>query len=438
MLTALGSVACTDSGFENPTGEASFRGVNGVAGLANVFFLIEETPIGDTLPFKSATGTQSYDDLTYRFNFDLPRPGEDPERLASSEVDVVRDTDYTFVLAGDVAAQQMFVWQRPERVWSDTETVFDLNIGHANTSLGAVDVYVAAPATLPVTGNAAGTVAFGERLDAQEFAAGEYQIVVTNAGDPSTVVYQSATVTIAAADSYQLIVLDADPDTTGPISVRLINQASAAAELADERFAPTAQFVNASLATGPIDVAIDSDFTTLAVANLPFAGVSGDVEVPNTANYQYVSAGTTTAALEEEAVVAPGTRNLVVLAGEPGELQTIGLPSVRRGFSNLGRLRLINTITTNELVDIYVLPPGTDVSDSEVLPSLVQVTLGFESLTAQLPGDYELTVTPHESRTPLVGPTLVSLPTDEVVEVILLDTIDPNTAELLIFSNTTP
>ncbi len=426
---------CTETQFPEATGKGTVRGINAVEGVSDVVFLIEETPLG-TLAFKESSSRAEYDNLNYTFNFDLPLPGAAPRRLASRNVDVVTDNDYLFVLGGDANSQQVLLWERPLREWTDADTTFDIDIGHAS-SLGAVDVYFDAPGTLPVAGNQIGTLSFGERLDAIEREAGDFELVVTAANDPSTVLNQGIAFNFAPAQSYTLAVFDGDPGITAPVSVRVVGEGGATVEIADQRFPPTAQFVHASFDTGPVDVVFDGDFANPAVGNLEFGRVSGDVDLPaTTTNIQYAPTGNTTPLLEEETTVAAGSRSLFVLVGAPGDLIAVRLPSVRRSFPTVARLRLINALTNTEVIDIYVTEPGADISNR--IPAVPGVALGFSTLGSQAAGDYEITVTANRETTPLVGPVPITLSAGDITEIVVLDTADPAAAELLIFSSVDP
>ena len=428
---------CSETQLPEATGEGTVRALNAVAALADVEFLIEERALA-SLAFKNASSSARWDNLNYTFNFDLPVPGQiDARRLASRNLDVVTDNDYLFVLAGDAASQQIFLWERPLREWSEADTTFDLAIGHVNTSAGAVDVYLATPGTPPTAGAAIGTLSFGERLDAVELEAGTYEIVVTPENDPATVLYQSGEVGFQPAQSSVLAVFDADAGITAPVSVRIITQEGAAVELPDARFGPTVQFVNAAFDTGNIDVVVDGDFASPVLTDLAYGVVSADVDVPaGESTYQYAPTGNTMALLDDTVFVGNGTRSLFVLVDNAGELATVRLASIRRGFSTVAQLRIINAVSDSTAIDIYIVPPGTDIG--ERFPNVFGVSTGFTSASSQIAADYEIIVTPNGEKTPLAGPVPLTLATGDITEVIVLDTADPNVSDLLIFSNINP
>lgn len=434
VLAALSLLtACGETSLPVATGKADIRGINAIAGFSDVSFLIEERQIG-AVSFKGASGA-SYDDLSYTFNFELPLPDDAPARIASRTLDVVRDNDYSFVLTGNTDAQEATLWQRPSRDWSGTETVFDLMVGHANTSLGNVDVYIAAGGTAPVAGNAIGSTDFRGQIDPREFETGEYQVTLTPAGDPATILYRSAPTTLPASQSYLLTIFDGDPGINGPVSVRILT-GNVATELPDERFPATRQFFNASIDTGAVDVALDADYANLAVSNLAYGSLSEDVEVPTSANYQYAPTGTTNAIVDEDQTVTLGSTGLQILAGDEGEVVALQAAGFRRGFSTVGRVRVTNTVTSFSNLDIYILETGTDIA--ERFPTLFNFPYGFNQVLDRAPGDYEVTIAEPGSDTRVAGPEPLTLAPFDVFEVILLDTADPNVVQIEIFSTVTP
>lgn len=433
-LVSAALFGCTETRFEEATGKGQIRGINGIVDSADVVFLIEESPLGQ-LAYKNATGQQEFDNLTYNFNFDLPIPLQDDQRLSTRFVDVVEDIDYTFVLAGTVANPQTLLWERPARIWEGSETVIEVRFGHVNNTIGEIDVYLAAPGTVPVLGNAMGSLDFGSLIPDVELASGNYEIVLTARDDPSTVLFTSGQLTLAPATSYTIVVFDADPSITGPISVRLVQLSGNSFELPDINFPPTAQFINAAFGSGNIDIAADGDFTNLLVSDLPFGTVSADVDVAEgAASYAYTPAGNTMPLFEEDVALLRGTRSMFVVLGEVGDVDAIQLPSQRRGVSSVAQFRLTNASFNGQRIDLYFTEPGGTIDDRP--PNILGLPFGEATAVGpQLAQEFEVTVTRNTEKTPLAGPTPLTLSLNNVVEIVVLDTADPNVVDLLIFDN---
>ena len=127
----------------------------------------------------------------------------------------------------------------------------------------------------------------------------------------------------------------------------------------------------------------------------------------------------------------------MILLGEVGDLQSLVIPSLRRGFSTVARFRVTNASFNAEGIDVYLTDPGDSIDDRG--PNVLN--LPFDEATAvgtQAPAELEVTVTRTGEKTPLAGPSPLALNVNDVVELIVLDTADPNVSELLIYSNVNP
>ena len=148
-------------------------------------------------------------------------------------LDVIADNEHTFVLTGSVTAPDVTIWERPQRVWDGTETVFEAAIAHLSPALGNIDVYFATTGTTPVLGEERAKLSFGERMPEIDLENGEYEFIITARDDPATILYQSAPVTYVARISYTLAIFDADASITGNIAVRSISTLGLSSELPD-------------------------------------------------------------------------------------------------------------------------------------------------------------------------------------------------------------
>ncbi|NOX69236.1 MAG: DUF4397 domain-containing protein [Gammaproteobacteria bacterium] len=438
VLLALSSIliSCAKSERKEATGKGAIRGYNALSESFNVNFLIEERSLG-VLDYKEGSAVSRFDDLTYSFNFDIAFAGAGaPQRIASVSADVVTNTDYVFLLAGTVATPEILVWERPEREWTDTETVFEMAFGHLSPALGSVDVYYAATGTAPVLGNAIGTIAFGERIDELEFEAGQYELILTAPGDPSNVLFQGSPLTNPAAATNASLILDRDPSRTGDVAVRQLIPSGSSIEIPDARFLPTVQVINAAFGSGNVDLVINNDFVNPpAITDLAFGMASADVVVPaGTLPYTYTPPASTTALLEEETGIGLGTRTMIILRGEPGALATSKLASNRRPIATSAQFRIANAAFNFPAVDVYLSNDDTLLDD--LLPILRSLPFGLAS-EYQLPvaDSYTLTVTTANEKTVLAGPLTLELAIGDIEEIVLLDTADPTIGSLLQFTN---
>jgi len=429
---ALGG--CTESQRPEATGKGSIRAIHAVPTGADVTFLIEERALGN-LAYKNSTSVQQFDDLTYNFNFDTRKPGDTSlSRIATETVTVVPEMDYVFVLTGSIASPSVLLWESEERQWEGDETTFEVSAGHLSPGSGALDVYFVEEGTAPAAGTERGTLSFGERLPPFEVESGEYEVIVTAAGNPASVLFTSTSRDYAERTSVLFTIQDADPSITTPLSVRRIDQNGTSTELGDPAFPPTRRFFNAALGSGSMDVYLDDDFVTPIVSNLAYAVVSADVPVPaGESTYTYTAAGNPGAILlEDEDTVLRNTRGTNFVLGEPDDLEVSVFIDNRRPVTGFGKIRINQMSTEFALVDAYLLAPGTDLDDeSPNLPRLA--TAGTSNYVNLDPGNYELTVTETAEKTVLAGPLTVNVPSGSIREVAIVDTADPNLLDIVVY-----
>lgn len=432
IVTLVFSAGCVESSRQDATGKAAIRGINAIVAAPDVSFKIEERTL-QTLAYGAVSETARYDDLSYQFNFDATIPGRSSTvRLASRALDVVRDTNYLFALTGTMAAPQIVLWEQAERDWDESETVFELNVAHLARSVGPVDVYVAADGVAPAAGNALATVGNGDLEGPFEFDNGDYVVTVTPAGDPQTILFVANERTFTPATTDTLMVLDPDPSLTAGLGVRLLTSTGTSIALADPRFPPRGRVVHAAAGIGNVDLAENDDFANLVAANLAFGEFTPDRTLsPGTNSYTFTDAGNQGAPIvEEDELISAGTYETLILVGPAADPEIVNLTSIRRPFSVSARLGLVNLVSGQEAVDVYILPAGTAVGE-DTAPAAQLLFKGTSGVAAFEAQDYEITVTELADRDAvLAGPEPLTLNDGDVLSVLILETADPNVATL--------
>lgn len=423
---------CAETSRPEATGKANIRGLHAIADGPEAVFRIEERSLG-TLDYKSATAVEAFDDLSYQFNFDAALPGDTQQtRIASRSLTVVPDMDYLFVLTGSFADGEVLLWESEERQWEGTEEVTEVAAGHLSTMLGGIDVYLVAPGAAPVSGEARGTLAFGERLDDFDIAAGDYQVVLTPPGDSATILFRSTTQTLTERVSTLFTVHDADPSITSGVSVRRISATGGSGELAEANTPPTRRFLHAASGTGSFDVYVDEDFAAPIAANVAYGTVTGDIPVPTGESaYTYTAAGNVGAVLfEEDSTIVANTRTSSFLVGPPDDVEVFTLVDDRRPVVGTSKVRMMQLAGNFDNVDIYLRPAGTDIAD--VNPTFPSVSSPLSSGYARLePGAYEITVTDTGEKTPVAPVLLLDLAAGDIAEVAIIDDVDPNLLDVI-------
>ena len=422
-----------ESALPEATGDGVIRMINAIPTSPEIGFLIEERSLG-SVAYKSNSSPQRWDDLSYTFNFEISRPLVSNTRIASRLLDLVRDTEYTFVVRGSVDAATVDVWEIPERSFSGSETVFEMRIGHAADALGAVDVYLGLESAAPALGDLVATLAPGEVSTPADVEQDTYVVTITSAGDPADVIYQSVSTQIVSSQSVLITVFEGDANDTAPVTIRVFNERGLSSTLPDARFPPTARFVHATRDLGTSDIYDDEALQNRIVENFAFGDVTGDIDMAvGELTITATAPGNVGAIQLEDALTTfAGSHVNYYFTVVADELVGAQVPVDRRSIETIARLSFFHSASNHEFVDLYVVQVGTAIEGT--LPRQIGLAYGLQtpsiSLTA---GSYDIYVTTVGEKTVLDGPISLEAALGDVFEGVLLDRVDPSLAEFKLF-----
>ncbi len=439
LVIVIAAAGCAESARPQATGKGRIRGVNAIVTTPDINFTIEERLLG-AVGFKQSTTFNSYDDLSYNFNFDLFLPTAlEPDRIATQFLDVVADTEYTIVLTGsNIADAATVVWENPLQDWAGSETVFEVMIAHAASGFDDLDVYFAPTGTAPVLGQAIGTLAFGERLPLTQFEedADGYELILTAPGDPATVVYQSRAVGPLAQTRESYVIFDPDATLPGNLAVNRINDSGASTRIADVNFPSQARTLHAAFGTGNFDGYLDGDFANVVYADIAFLGLSPFADVATgTSTLTLTAAGNQGAPIHEADInVVAAARSTIAFVGEPGDPRYFALPDNARPVETFPLVRILNaSFNPDATLDIFVEELGTPIDD-ELLPRFIGLpslaTTNYQSVPE---GMQEFTVTLRGEQAPIAAPVVIDVANGDRVDMVIVDTVDPDVVELAVF-----
>jgi len=431
---ALAVAGCTsESKLPNPTGKGSVRAINAIPGSPDVSFLIEGRSLG-AIAYKGSSSPAQYDDFDYVFNFDVSIPGQvGAQRIASVPHKVEANREHAFLLTGTTSAPDVSVITTDVRSFTDTETVFELRLIHAAASLGNVDVYIDPVGTSPSPGAARATLAFGEMLPATDLEEGDYVITVTAPGDTNTVLYQSREETFTPRVAILLTLFDGDANDTAPVAMTSSAVLGAARNFPDARFPSTVRFIHASRDLGTADIYDDEALTNLVVTNHAFGAYTGDIPTgTSTARFRYTPTGSTgSVLLENDFNPVAGRHAHFIVFGLPDAYVATAFVPDRAAASEFVKLRVFHAATDNPLVDLYLKTAGEPLEESD-LPRLFAIPYAFPTNVLNIQaGSYDIYITGRGDKIVLGGPLSVDVVNGDVLDLMLLDTADPNVLDIL-------
>lgn len=436
FITLLSAACGGDPNLPVATGKGSIRAINAIPMSPDVSFLIEERRLS-ALVYQGASQLAPYDDLNYTFNFEVLYAGEtSARRLASRNIDIMAGREYVFLLGGSLSSPTITVWEDDERSFAEADTVFAAKFAHASATLGALDYYFADAAITPALGNEAATLSYGEVADAADFAEGDYVLTITTAGNPGDVVYTSASTTFTPRDSYLLTTFDSDVSDRAPVVVNSFRSIGGSSQLPDANFPPTVQFVNASMDLGGVDIYDDEALTSQIITDHDFLDVTAELEIAvGTNTFYYTPTGDTAAVLLETPLSAFGGRRYrAVAVGPAGEPIGVAFAPDVRPIDTGVKVSLYSTSNNFAFVDVYAVDAGTSIDDV-LLPLRGALTVEFEPTLAVLAaGSYDLYITATADKVALAGPYRLDVAVGDVVDLIIVDTMEPTVLDVLFLS----
>jgi hypothetical protein len=429
---ALLMLAACDTGSTLPVanGKANIRAINAMPSSPEFRFLIEERTLA-SVAYKSASSVAQYDDLEYTFNIEIPFAGESSvRRVASQFIDLQADKDYTLLVSGDVSAPTLTLWELDGRTFEEGTTIFEARFAHTAVSAGTVDFYFAAPGTAPVLGEQVATLSFGEISAAVDLSAGDYVLTITAAGDPATILYESATNALVGGNRLFIMPFDGGATEIAPVVVSAFVATGGAATLPDSRYEPTVEFVNASLDLGVSDIYDDEALTSQIVADHAYGDVSNETSIAAGSNvFYYTPAGDTAAVTLQASQTAFGNfRYRVVAAGLAGALESINVVPERTGVDTHVKLSSLHTSNNFVFLDVYAVAAGETIDEANPSQSLSRLAPSNAALAA---GSYDLYVTEFQQKEVLAGPFRVDTAIGDIIDLIILDSVDPAVVDVL-------
>lgn len=406
--------------------------VNAAPSFADIGFLREER-IAANLPFRGASSF-AFEVGQYDFNVDVFHPGDvTATRVRSFSETLQADTDYLFVITeSNGSVEPIVVTKAP---FSATASNAEVTVIHAGPAFPAVSVYVTAPGADLSAANPIGAAGFMQSIAPQTFAGGEYQLALTESGNPLNVLFVSPTLTFAAGQQNLFVITDGAGEVTVPVVVLRIT--GDVAPLTDVNAQSELRAINAATDTLPRDLVIDDNFTTPLLPAVPYAAPTGFVPIaPGARKINVTPAGNPGVIEGEGTSTILGARfNTTVVAGAAGDLEVITVIEDRRRLANQARLRVFNGAGQFTSLDFFVLPPGTAIIG--ILPITLNVS-GSSGALQGPPGEIELTIRITGTETVAYGPAPLTVADRGLYGVLAINGATPETAGVVLFDDFTP
>ena len=404
-LACVALSACESEGgrVRSPSTEVSVIHVAGSFG--NLEFRRVERLEG-TLSYRSSQ-VFTWDSDTYTFNIDSTLPGlNTPIRLYSFEAELAAGNDYSIVLTEANGWLHELVIGGAESELSETEAEI-IVVNTADGLQGAVDVYVEPPGTVLAAATPRGGVDFLESLPVAAISPGEYELSLTRAGNPTSVIMVSDTFELAAGVRTTLSIIDGLSPASPAAAV--VSSAGIDTPLSDRELRAGIRVLNAMASRDPIDVTVNGNFSPPLIPGAMFA-VPTDyaLVVPGEQTLQVTPAGNPGAIEVETTFRAfPGQRGTWFVRGAPGSLGAFYSPDSQRLIRDIAELTVYYGGTTTGSVDVFIVPPDTDLNT--VAPTATLSATSAVSFVYLGLGGYTVTVRESGTQNVLAGPVAAGI-----------------------------
>jgi len=425
LAAALLLAGCSDSNNSNPppppppVETASVRFIHASPDAPNVNVEGAASTLVEDLAYKEASAFLTVDAGTANVRVDGIVPGGVATVIGPVDLTLDADTAYSVIAVGELAAIDALVLAEP--ITPVAAGSVRAQVVHGAPNAPAVDVFVTAPGADLAQEAALGSFAFGEDLGPVTVPAADYQIRVTLPGDPTSVVFDSGTVTLPSGGDLLVVAVQNTGPGSAPISL-VVADGTGGFELLDASTPAAVRVIHASPDAPNVDVIVNDDTANPVLSGVPYPAFSGYLALPP-ATYNFK-------------VTPENNPGLVVINAdlelEAGELYSVYATDVLSAITPLvlvddirpvateAKVRILHLAPGAGLVDIYVTAPGADIGVAD--PTIAGFEFGAETGYLSLgAGSYDVTVTAAGTKTVAIGPATLALENGGVYTVAARD-----------------
>ncbi|HVY63656.1 MAG TPA: hypothetical protein VHH11_02425 [Gammaproteobacteria bacterium] len=403
--------------------------VNVAPDFAALGYRREQTDQIDSLDFKGVVkhdyGADTYDFFVYQRTLTNDTLGS-----WTFTKQLVSDKNYVFVLAeagGQVSPQ---IVEYPVKIANSGDSQFV--VMHAGENLPTMDVYITPAGTGIVGAAPRGTLSFLGQTAATTLTNGTYDITLTAAGDPSTVLFTSSTVNLAADTTNVFVITPEGGAGTETMSIAAVQDSSYV--LYSTNATSALRVINAAGDQQPRDVAINHEFSPPLFPSAAYATATAYQQVPVSTTLPVTATPPgNPGVLELDTTTAtyPGQKASLLLTGPTGTLALLFADDDGRRIVKEAKVRYIAAATQfATATDFVLLPPGTaDQTTIAARTTLVApaASTGYDPV---VPGTYELLLREVGTNTVRAGPITVNLVEGGLYTILSLNGADGTTSSV--------
>jgi hypothetical protein len=430
LVCALLALIGCDKGRQEPT-EVDVRVVNVAPGFVELDYL-RETRDNNGVPF--TVGFKGIHDARYdvdSYDFfvgERSGAGGGAPRSWTFSPQLQADRAYTFILTEVAGEIQPVVLENAAAPAGEAQ----IQGLHAAAGLPALDLYLERPGVGIAGATPRGSFTAQQQIPARTIASGDYELWLTEAGNPANVLLSTTTFPLAAGVTSTFVIVP-EPGLATQFSVMVVQPSSGV--LYDRNATAPLRVINGATDMAPRDFAINSQFSPPLFSAVPFAEPTATATVPFGSQTINVTPVGNPGVLELNQTFN-GTVELTTLmfAGTAGTLTYTLTSDDGRRIHNEAKIAFLNAATQFSGVDFVLTAPG---EDQALVAGFAALVAPGASLTYSpiIPGDYDLYLRQNLGTTVLSGPTRVTLASEGIYGVLAINGPDTATAGVVLFDD---
>jgi hypothetical protein len=416
-----------DKGRQQPT-EVDVRVVNAAPGFIELDYQRETRQQPSTVSFKGVTEAR-YDVDSYDFFvFERSGAGTAAPRSWTFNAQLQAERAYTFILTEVAGEIRPVVLENAAAPAGEAQ----IQALHAAAGSPAMDLYLERTGVGIAGATPRGTFNAQQQIAARTIAAGDYELFLTEAGNPANVLLSTTAFPLTAGVTTTLIVVP-EPGLSTPFSVMVVQPASGV--LYDRNATAQLRVINGATDQAPRDFAINSQFSPPLFPAIPFAEPTATATIPVGTQTITVTPVGNPGVLELNQPFAGILERSTLLFGGPAGALTHAITSDDgRRIYNEAKITFMNAATQFTGVDFVLVRPGEDQAVVAPVASLIAPGAAL-SYAPLVPGDYDLYLRQNAATTLLAGPTRLTLAAQGIYGVLAVNGPDTATAGVVLFDD---